>query len=125
MTIANDFAEAVVRMMAIQCDIEDRLDAIFQIPEDQEWWHIGCDPSDWDGLSLELTQSDHLEATDDQQAAVFALGFDVICVHGKNGTSKRYLTAEAAERCATYHSGKAVKAALPPTQDPETGTLLE
>ena len=70
----------------------------------------GVDPADWDGLSLEITYNSKATSvpdyTPDQQAALLALGADVLCLHilGIVGHQRRYYTPKAAEFCEAQHS---------------------
>ena len=67
----------------------------------------GVDPADWDGLSLEIHYRDSApEYTAEQQAALLALGADVLCLHtlGLVYPQRRYYTPKAAEFCWAHHS---------------------
>ena len=70
----------------------------------------GVDPADWDGISLEITYNSKAttvrEYTSVKQAALFALGVDVLCLHleGIAGHQRRYLAPKAAEFCEANHS---------------------
>ena len=101
--------------------LDDRLyDAVIRIlgfdPDAPHYDDLACpistgvDPADWDWISLEISYNSKAttipEYTADQQAALLALGVDVLCLHieGIAGHRRRYLAPKAAEFCEAHHS---------------------
>lgn len=80
MTLADDYLAAdSVRYRALEA-IEDRLNEIFDVPDEQDWWdHLAFDPCDWDGQSVEFMAAEpQLEPTEAQLEQIWEMGFNVV-----------------------------------------------
>ena len=71
------------------------LQAVGADPSKTETWpcdDVGFDPGDWDGQSIEIKQATPGWApTPDQLQTLWRTGFNVVCIHYKESTRKRFI----------------------------------